>query len=394
MKPADVYIVSATRTPIGSFCGKLSSFRGSELGSIVIQDALKRCSINPEDVSEVIMGQILTALEGQNPARQAACNAGIPYSVPAYTVNMLCGSGLKAVMLAAQSIQLGSSSVVVCGGQESMSRVPHAILMRPGIKMGNGTLNDTMIHDGLTDAFNHYHMGVTAENIAKQYQISRQQQDEYAVQSQQRTEEAKKANRYQAEIVPVTVKDRKGDIIVKDDEFPRPDTSLASLSKLRPAFAAQDGTVTAGNSSGLNDGAAALVLVSASEMEKRSLKPLARVVSYSQIGLDPSVMGLGPVQAVREAVAKAEWTLDSVDLFELNEAFAAQAVSVIHQLGIDPNKSNVNGGAIALGHPVGASGARVLVSLVHSMVDRQAQRGVAALCVGGGMGVAMCIERC
>ncbi|XP_046636965.1 acetyl-CoA acetyltransferase, cytosolic-like isoform X2 [Daphnia pulicaria] len=392
MKPADVYIVSAARTPIGSFCGKLSSFRGSELGTIVIQEALKRASIKPDDVSEVIMGQILMTLEGQNPARQAACKAGVPYSVPAYTVNMLCGSGLKAVMLASQSIQLGMSSIVVCGGQESMSRVPHAILMRPGIKMGNGTLNDTMIHDGLTDAFNHYHMGVTAENVAKQCQISRQQQDEYAVQSQQRTEEARKAKKFETEIVPVTVKDRKGEIVVNEDEFPRPETSLATLSKLRPAFAT-DGTVTAGNSSGLNDGAAALVLVSSAEMDKRSLKPLARIVSYSQIGLDPSVMGLGPVQAVREAVAKAEWTLDSVDLFELNEAFAAQAVSVINQLGIDPSKSNINGGAIALGHPVGASGARVLVSLVHSMVDRQAQRGVAALCVGGGMGVAMCVER-
>jgi len=393
MNLADAYIVSAVRTPIGSFCGKLSSVKACELGSIVIQEALKRSSIDPNDVSEVIMGQVLTTLEGQNPARQSACNAGLPYTVPAHTVNMVCGSGLKSVMLGAQSIQLGQSSVVVCGGQESMSRCPHAMLIRSGVKMGNGTMSDPMIQDGLTDAFNQYHMGITAENVAKEFSISRQQQDEYAVESQLKTEEAQKNNKFSQEIVPVTVKDRKGNIVIDQDEFPRPGTSLTSLSKLRPAFN-PEGTVTAGNASGLNDGAAALVLVSGSALEKLELKPLVRIVSYSQTGLNPAVMGLGPVKAVQEAVSKAGWTMDSVDIFELNEAFAAQSIAVVSELRVNPKKVNIRGGAIALGHPIGASGARILVTLIHCLIEQQADRGVAALCIGGGMGVAMCIERC
>jgi len=393
MNLADAYIVSAVRTPIGSFCGKLSSVKACELGSIVIQEALKRSSIEPSDVSEVIMGQVLTTLEGQNPARQAACNAGLPYTVTAHTVNMVCGSGLKSVMLGAQSIQLGQSSVVVCGGQESMSRVPHAMLIRSGVRMGNGTMSDPMIYDGLTDAFNQYHMGVTAENVAREFNVSRQQQDEYAVHSQLKTEEAQSNSKFSQEIVPVIVKDRKGDIVVDQDEYPRPGTSLSSLSKLKPAFN-PEGTVTAGNASGLNDGAAAVVLVSGSALEQFKLKPLVRIVSYSQTGLNPAIMGLGPVKAVQEAVSKAGWTMDSVDLFELNEAFAAQSIAVVNELQVNPKKVNIHGGAIALGHPIGASGARILVTLIHCLLEQQANRGVAALCIGGGMGVAMCIERC
>ena len=389
----DVVIAAAARTPVGAFNGGLSTLSAVELGGVAIAEALKRAKVAPSEVSEVILGQILIAGTGQNPARQAAVAAGVPYEKTAYQINQLCGSGLRAVALGYQAIQLGDSSVVVAGGQESMSQAPHCLHLRNGTKMGNAELIDTMIKDGLWDAFNGYHMGNTAENIAQKWQITREQQDAFALASQQKAETAQKAGRFKDEIVPVTIKTRKGDQIVDADEYPKHGTTLEALSKLRPAFAKENGTVTAGNASGINDGAAAVVLMSAKEAQKRGIAPLARIVSWATAGVDPAVMGTGPIPASRAALKKAGWTKDDLDLIEANEAFAAQACAVNKDLGWDPAKVNVNGGAIALGHPIGASGARVLVTLLYEMQRRNAKKGLATLCIGGGMGIAMCVER-
>ncbi len=388
----DIVIVSAARTPVGSFNGAFASVPAHQLGAVAIQGALERAGIEPGRVSEVIMGQILTAAQGQNPARQASIAAGIPVESPAWGVNQLCGSGLRAVALGYQALRNGDSEVVIAGGQESMSMAPHAQYLRAGVKMGSLDLVDTMIKDGLWDAFNGYHMGNTAENVAKQYQITRQQQDEFAVASQNKAEAAQKAGRFKDEIVPVTVKSRKGDIIVSDDEYPRHGATLETMTKLRPAFE-KDGTVTAGNASGINDGAAAVVLMTAAQAAKEGKTPLARIVSWAQAGVDPSIMGTGPIPASRAALKKAGWKIEDLDLIEANEAFAAQASAVNKDLGWDPAKVNVNGGAIAIGHPIGASGARVLVTLLHEMQKRDSKKGLATLCIGGGMGIAMCIER-
>jgi acetyl-CoA C-acetyltransferase len=388
----DVVIVSAARTPVGAFNGALSSLPAHELGKVAIQAALGRAGIEGDRVSEVIMGQILTAGQGQNPARQASVAAGIPVQSPAWGVNQLCGSGLRTVALGYQAILNGDSEIVVAGGQESMSMAPHCAYLRNGVKMGNFDMVDTMIKDGLWDAFNGYHMGTTAENVAKQYQITRQQQDEFAVGSQNKAEAAQKAGRFKDEIVPVTVKTRKGDVVVDADEYPRHGTTLDSMAKLRPAFD-KEGTVTAGNASGINDGAAAVVLMKASQAEKEGRTVLARIVSWAHAGVDPSIMGTGPIPASRAALKKAGWKIEDLDLIEANEAFAAQACAVNKDLGWDTGKVNVNGGAIALGHPVGASGARVLVTLLHEMGKRDAKKGLATLCIGGGMGIAMCLER-
>ncbi len=388
----DIVIVSAARTPVGSFNGAFASVPAHQLGAVAIQGALERAGIEPGRVSEVIMGQILTAAQGQNPARQASIAAGIPVESPAWGVNQLCGSGLRSVALGYQALRNGDSEVVIAGGQESMSMAPHAQYLRAGVKMGSLDLVDTMIKDGLWDAFNGYHMGNTAENVAKQYQITRQQQDEFAVASQNKAEEAQKAGRFKDEIVPVTVKSRKGDIIVSDDEYPRHGATLETMTKLRPAFE-KDGTVTAGNASGINDGAAAVVLMTAAQAAKEGKTPLARIVSWAQAGVDPSIMGTGPIPASRAALKKAGWKIEDLDLIEANEAFAAQASAVNKDLGWDPAKVNVNGGAIAIGHPIGASGARVLVTLLHEMQKRDSKKGLATLCIGGGMGIAMCIER-
>ncbi|KAK7907663.1 hypothetical protein WMY93_016275 [Mugilogobius chulae] len=393
MNSEPVVIVSAARTPIGCLNGSLSSVPVHELGSVVVKDVLKRAGVQPGDVSEVIMGHVLTAGSGQNPARQASVGAGIPYAVPAWSCQMVCGSGLKAVCLGAQAIQLGEASVVVAGGMESMSRAPHTVQMRAGVKMGDASLQDSMVADGLTDAFHNYHMGITAENVAKQFGVTKEEQDKFAVLSQNRTEAAQKAGIFQPEIVPVQVPSRKGPVEVKDDEFPRHGSNLETMSKLRPCFIKDStGTVTAGNASGINDGAAAVVLMSASEAKARGLKPMARVVSWAQAGLEPSIMGTGPIPAIRKAVEKAGWTLDKVDLFEINEAFAAQSIAVVKELGLNVDKVNVSGGAISLGHPIGMSGCRVLVTLVHALRRTGVQRGVASLCIGGGMGIAMCVE--
>ncbi len=388
----DIVIVSAARTPVGSFNGAFASVPAHQLGAVAIQGALERAGIEPGRVSEVIMGQILTAAQGQNPARQASIAAGIPVESPAWGVNQLCGSGLRSVALGYQALRNGDSEVVIAGGQESMSMAPHAQYLRAGVKMGSLDLVDTMIKDGLWDAFNGYHMGNTAENVAKQYQITRQQQDEFAVASQNKAEAAQKAGRFKDEIVPVTVKSRKGDIIVSDDEYPRHGATLETMTKLRPAFE-KDGTVTAGNASGINDGAAAVVLMTAAQAAKEGKTPLARIVSWAQAGVDPSIMGTGPIPASRAALKKAGWKIEDLDLIEANEAFAAQASAVNKDLGWDPAKVNVNGGAIAIGHPIGASGARVLVTLLHEMQKRDSKKGLATLCIGGGMGIAMCIER-
>ena len=394
MSAADttVVIASAARTPVGSFNGSLSSLPAHELGKIAIKAAIERAGIEAGDVDEVIMGQILTAGAGQNPARQASINAGIPIDAPAWGMNQLCGSGLRAVALAAQQIQLGSSGIVIAGGQESMSQAPHCQNLRNGQKMGDMQLIDTMIKDGLWDAFNGYHMGTTAENVARQYQITREEQDNFAVASQNKAEAARKAGKFKDEITPVTISSRKGDIIVSEDEYIRDGATLESMQKLRPAFS-KDGTVTAGNASGINDGAAVAVMMSAAEAEKRGLTPLARIVSWAHAGVDPSIMGTGPIPASRKALEKAGWTVDDLDLIEANEAFAAQACAVNKGLGWDTSKVNVNGGAIAIGHPVGASGARVLNTLLFEMQRRNAKKGLATLCIGGGMGVAMCVER-
>jgi acetyl-CoA C-acetyltransferase len=388
----DIVIVSAARTAVGAFNGALSSLPAHELGKVAIRTALERAGIEPDQVSEVIMGQILTAGQGQNPARQASVNAGIPVQTPAWGVNQLCGSGLRAVALGYQAILNGDSEIVVAGGQESMSMAPHCAYLRNGVKMGNFDMVDTMIKDGLWDAFNGYHMGTTAENVAKQWQITRQQQDEFAVKSQNKAETAQKAGRFKDEIVPVTVKTRKGDVVVDSDEYPRHGSTLDGMAKLRPAFD-KEGTVTAGNASGINDGAAAVVLMKASQAEKEGHKPIARIVSWAHAGVDPSIMGTGPIPSSRAALKKAGWKIEDLDLVEANEAFAAQACAVNKDLGWDTEKVNVNGGAIALGHPVGASGARVLVTLLHEMGKRNAKKGLATLCIGGGMGIAMCVER-
>ncbi|KRB50634.1 MAG: acetyl-CoA C-acetyltransferase [Pseudomonadota bacterium] len=388
---SDVVIVSAARTPVGSFNGALSSLPAHELGKIAILAAIERAGITAADVGEVIMGQVLQAGAGQGPARQAAVNAGIPVESPAWSLNQLCGSGLRAVALGAQQIADGSASVVIAGGQESMSQSPHAQNLRGGQKMGDLALIDTMIKDGLWDAFHGYHMGQTAENIANRWQITREDQDAFAVASQNKAEAAQKAGKFAGEIAPVTIKGRKGDTIVDQDEYIRHGATLDSVSGLRPAFA-KDGSVTAANASGLNDGAAALVLMSADEAAKRGLKPLARIASWANAGVDPEIMGTGPIPASRKALEKAGWSVDDLDLIESNEAFAAQSICVVRDLGLDPAKVNVNGGAIAIGHPIGASGARILTTLVHEMKRSGAKKGLATLCVGGGMGVAMCVE--
>nr|CAD7600816.1 unnamed protein product [Timema genevievae] len=410
MSDTKVVIVSAVRTPIGSLCGSLSSLKAHELGAIAIQEALARANVEPSEVSEVIMGQIeyklippplpctpgfqvLTAGQGQNPARQAAVKAGCPYSVTAYTVNMLCGSGLKSVVLGAQAIQNGDSSIVVSGGQESMSQSTHTIHMRAGVKLGDSTLTDSLLGDGLTDAFCHIHMGETAENVARQYKLSREEQDQLATDSQARTSNAQERGLFKKELISVTVPGRKGPVVVDKDEFPRPTTTLEALGKLKPAFVKVGGTVTAGNSSGINDGAAALVLMSEELAQKRGVTPLGRVVAYAQAGVEPSVMGLGPIPAVTRALERAGWNIADVDLFEMNEAFAAQALAVVRELGLSPSKVNVNGGAISLGHPIGASGARILVTLLHALEQTGGKKGVASLCIGGGMGIAVCVER-
>jgi acetyl-CoA C-acetyltransferase len=387
-----VVIASAARTPVGSFNGALASLPAHELGKVAIKGALERARLEAGDVSEVILGQILAAGAGQNPARQASIGAGIPVDAPAWGMNQLCGSGLRAVALGAQQIQSGSSSIVVAGGQESMSQAPHVMHLREGTKMGDAKLIDTMIKDGLWDAFNGYHMGTTAENVARQWQITREEQDRFAVASQNKAEAAKKAGKFKDEIVPVTVTSRKGDVVVGEDEYIKPGTTYDSVAKLRPAFD-KAGTVTAGNASGINDGAAAVVLMTLAEAKKRGLTPLARIVSWAHAGVDPSIMGTGPIPASKKALEKAGWTVKDLDLIEANEAFAAQACAVNKGLGWDTEKVNVNGGAIAIGHPIGASGARVLNTLLFEMQRRNAKKGLATLCIGGGMGIAMCLAR-
>ncbi len=388
----DVVIAGAARTPVGAFNGGLSSVPASYLGTVAINEALARAKVDKGEVDEVILGQILTAGAGQNPARQAAIGAGIPVEKTAYQINQLCGSGLRAVAIASQGIKLGDNRIVVAGGQESMSQAPHVAHLRNGQKMGDVQFLDSMIKDGLWDAFNGYHMGNTAENVARKWQLTREEQDEFAALSQQKAEAAQKAGVFKDEIAPVTIKTRKGETVVDTDEHPKHGTTVESLSGLRPAFD-KEGTVTAGNASGINDGAAVAVLMSADEAKKRGVTPLARIVSWATCGVDPAIMGTGPIPASRLALERAGWSIDDLDLVEANEAFAAQALAVNKDLGWDPAKVNVNGGAIALGHPIGASGARVLITLLHEMARRDAKKGLATLCIGGGMGIAMCVER-
>jgi acetyl-CoA C-acetyltransferase len=388
----DVVITAAKRTPVGSFLGAFSTTPAHELGRIAIEAALAQSGVAPEEVSEVILGQVLTAAQGQNPARQASMAAGLPKEVPAWGLNQVCGSGLRAVAVAAQSIITGDATVVIAGGQESMSLSAHAQHVRAGTKMGDLGLIDTMIKDGLTDAFNRYHMGMTAENLAEQYQITRDDQDAFAAASQNKASRARSEGRFRDEIAAVTVKGRKGDTIVENDEYIRDNVEQSALAGLKPAFK-KDGSVTAGNASGLNDGAAALVIMSREEAERRGSPILARVASWASAGVDPSIMGIGPVPASRRALEKAGWSLGDLDLIEANEAFAAQALAVGKELGWDPERVNVNGGAIAIGHPIGASGARVLTTLIYEMGRRDARRGLATLCIGGGMGIAVCLER-
>ncbi len=388
----EVVITAARRTPVGSFLGAFATVPAHELGKVAIEAALADAGVKPEEVSEVILGQVLTAGEGQNPARQASMAAGVPKEVPAWGLNQVCGSGLRAVALATQAIQTGDSTIVVAGGQESMSKSVHAQNLRGGTKMGGVEFVDTMLKDGLTDVFNNYHMGITAENLAEQYQISRDAQDELAVASQNKAEAARSEGRFSKEIAPVTVTSRKGDVVVDQDEYIRAGATMEAMSGLRPAFK-KDGSVTAGNASGINDGAAALVLMSREEAEKRGAPILARVASWATAGVDPSIMGIGPVPATKKALEKAGWSVDDLDLIEANEAFAAQALSVCKELGLPADKVNVNGGAIAIGHPIGASGARVLTTLLHEMERRDAKKGLATLCIGGGMGIALCVER-
>jgi acetyl-CoA C-acetyltransferase len=388
----EIVIASAARTPVGAFNGAFASLSAHALGTVAIKAAMERARIEGAEVDEVILGQILAAGAGQNPARQASVNAGIPVEHTAFGINQLCGSGLRAVALAAQQIATGDARIVVAGGQESMTQAPHAQQLRAGQKMGDLSLMDTMLRDGLMDAFHGYHMGNTAENVARAFQITRDEQDQFAFNSQRKAGEAMAAGRFADEITPVTVKGRKGDVIVSSDEYPKPDTTMEILGKLRPAFA-KDGSVTAGNASGINDGAAAVVVMTAAEAAKRGITPLARIVSWATAGVDPSIMGTGPIPASRKALAKAGWKIDDLDLIEANEAFAAQAIAVNKDLGWDTSKVNVNGGAIAIGHPIGASGARVLTTLLFEMQKRGAKKALATLCIGGGMGVAMCLER-
>ena len=392
MKEEDIVIVGAARTPVGSFNGTLASLPAHTLGEVAIRAALERAKVAPADVDEVIMGQVLTAGQGQNPARQAAIAAGVPIEATAWGVNQVCGSGLRAVALGAQQIAAGDADIVVAGGQESMSLAPHLAHLRNGQKMGAIEFIDSMIKDGLWEAFNGYHMGNTAENVARQWQITREEQDKFATHSQNKAEAAKKGGKFKDEIAPVTVKTRKGETVVAEDEYIREGAKLEDAAKLRPAFD-KEGTVTAGNASGINDGAAAVVLMSAKEAKKRGLKPLAHIASWAVAGVDPKIMGSGPIPASRKALKKAGWSVGDLDLIEANEAFAAQALAVNKDLAWDTGKVNVNGGAIAIGHPIGASGARVLVTLLHEMQKRNAKKGLATLCIGGGMGIAMCVER-
>jgi acetyl-CoA C-acetyltransferase len=389
----DIFIVGAARTPIGKFAGSLAKTPAAELGALVIRKVLERSRVNAEQVSEVIMGQVLTAATGQNPARQAAIRAGLPHMIPSMTINKVCGSGLKAAMLGAQSIANGDSDIVVAGGQESMSLSPHALNgSRDGLRMGDGKLVDTMIVDGLWDVYNQYHMGVTAENVAKEYAVTREDQDQFALASQHKTEAAQKAGRFRDEIVPVEIASRKGTVMFADDEYPRHGATLEALASLKPAFD-RNGSVTAGNASGINDGAAAVVLANGKKVKELGLKPLARIRAFASAGVDPKYMGMGPVPASKRCLSRAGWEPKDLDLMEINEAFAAQAVAVNRQMGWDTAKVNVNGGAIALGHPIGASGCRILVTLLHEMQKRDARRGLASLCIGGGMGVALAVER-
>jgi acetyl-CoA C-acetyltransferase len=392
MPAIDIVIAGAARTPVGSFNGAFATTPAHDLGKVAIVEALSRAKTAVEEVDEVILGQILTAGQGQNPARQASVNAGLPKETTAWGLNQLCGSGLRSVAVGMQQIVTGDAKVIVAGGQESMSMAPHVAHLRGGVKMGDYAMIDSMIRDGLWDAFNGYHMGNTAENVAREFQITRDAQDNFAVASQNKAEAAQKAGRFRDEIVPVTIKTRKGDIIVSDDEYIRPGVTLDSVAKLKPAFL-KDGTVTAANASGINDGAAAVVLMTAADAAKRGVTPLARIVSWATAGVDPAVMGTGPIPASKKALEKAGWTIDDLDLIEANEAFAAQACAVNKGMGWDPDKVNVNGGAIAIGHPIGASGARILLTLLHEMKRRDAKKGLATLCIGGGMGVAMCVER-
>jgi acetyl-CoA C-acetyltransferase len=388
----DVVIAGAARTPVGAFNGGLAKVAASYLGTVAIKEAMSRAKVEAEEIDEAILGQILIAGTGQNPARQAAIGAGIPFEKTAYQINQLCGSGLRSVALGYQAIQLGDSNIVVAGGQESMSQAPHCAHLRDGTKMGDLKFQDTMITDGLICAINGYHMGNTAENVAKKWQLTRDDQDAFAAGSQQKAEAAQKAGRFADEIVPVTIKGRRGDTVVDSDEYPKHGTTAESLAKLRPAFD-KEGTVTAGNASGLNDGAAVVVLMGAEAAAKRGVAPLARIVSWATAGVDPAIMGTGPIPASRLALEKAGWSVDDLDLVEANEAFAAQALAVNKDLGWDPDRVNVNGGAIAIGHPIGASGARVLVTLLHEMAKRDAKKGLVTLCIGGGMGIAMCLAR-
>ncbi len=392
MADKDIVIVAAARTPVGSFNGAFGNLPAHELGAVAIKGALERAKVKPDEVDEVILGQILSAGEGQNPARQAAMKAGVPQEKTAWGLNQLCGSGLRAVAIGMQQIANGDADIIVAGGQESMSMAPHAAHLRAGVKMGDTKFVDTMLKDGLIDAFNGYHMGNTAENVAARWQITREDQDKFATHSQNKAEAAQKAGRFKDEIVPVTVKSRKGDVVVENDEYIRHGATYDGMAKLRPAFS-KDGSVTAANASGINDGAAALVLMTAANAKKRGLKPLARIVSWATAGVDPAVMGTGPIPASRKALEKAGWKIGDLDLVEANEAFAAQALAVNKDLGLDASKVNVNGGAIAIGHPIGASGARVLTTLLYEMGRRDAKKGLATLCIGGGMGIAMCVER-
>ena len=387
-KYQDVVIIGGVRTPIGSYKGSLKNMRADQLGSIVIKEVLRRCKINKNEIDEVIMGQVLTAGNGQNPARQAAINAGIPILKPAHIINQVCGSGLRAVVSAFQSIKLGEVRKVICGGQENMSIAPHSIFYRDKKKISEQRLMDTMIHDGLMDAFNNYHMGVTAENVAEKFNISREEQDNFALNSQKKTQEAIIQNKFNDELIKI---DQDGNRL-KKDEHPRYDLKLSDLNKLKTVFK-ENGTVTPGNSSGINDGAAALLLTTLEDAKKKSIQPLAKIKSWASVGVEPSLMGLGPIEAVKKSIIKANWKIEEIDLFEINEAFAAQSIAVIQELKIDPRKVNVNGGAIALGHPIGASGARILVTLIHEMKRQNLKKGCATLCIGGGMGIALCVER-
>ena len=388
----DIVIVAAARTPVGSFLGGLKDVSAAFLGQVAIKEVIKRGKLDPQEVDEVIMGQVLTGGTGQNPARQAALAAGLPKEKTALTINQVCGSGVRSIALGAQSIHSGDTSIVICGGQESMSQAPHCANLRKGQKMGNLEFIDTMIHDGIWCAINGYHMGITAENVAKKWQITREAQDEFSVNSQNKAEKAQKDGKFKDEITPVTIEGRKGSVVVEEDEYIRHGVTIESLQKLKPAFD-KEGTVTAGNASGVNDGAAAVILMKAKEAEKRKLKPIVRIASWSTAGVDPELMGSGPIPASKKALELAGWKIGDLDLIEANEAFAAQACAVNKELGWDISKVNVNGGAIAIGHPIGASGSRVLITLIHEMIKRDSKKGLATLCIGGGQGIAMCLER-